>query len=497
MSQSLPGAPASGYVAHRASVLAIVMRCEWRLLRTDVGWWIAVGLLLACVSYSLHNGRVRLKERAAGISESQRDETERIASLTKLLGRIERGEAKAPDAPYRDPRNAIYVGRGQGGTVAYLPDTFLAATAVGMSDLYPPCFKVSAGSQDSFLFTDEIANPSHLLCGSFDLAFVIVYLYPLLLLALSYNVLSGERERGTLALTAASSAPLMTVLAGKLIVRVGVLIAVAIVSVCSSLLASGDRFSTSGDLLALALLSLIILIYGIFWVSLALLINSLRRDSAFNAVALVMLWVLQLLVGPAAMNAIAQLQHPAPARSEMVLAVRNAAIDTERDRDAAEARYREEHRNTIDNGAIDNRTQRTLAITVAADVRADAVLANHEEQVQAQRRLSDRLAFLVPPALINDALAELAGNGHTRWDDLLNRIDKFHGQWRDFFVARASRNAPLTTADYHRFPHFNSAESPSSCFITSIQRILASLACVGTLTISLLWVATRRLSRSA
>ncbi len=82
-----------------------------------------------------------------------------------------------------------------------LPDAPLAIAAVGLSDLYPHAFKVSAGSKDSFLFVDEIANPAHLLSGSFDLAFVIVYLYPLLLLALCYNVLSGEQEQGTLALT--------------------------------------------------------------------------------------------------------------------------------------------------------------------------------------------------------------------------------------------------------------------------------------------------------
>ncbi len=181
----------------------------------------------------------RLDERARGVAEAQRDETQRLASLTRLLGRIERKEVKPPDAPYRDPRNAIYVGRGQAATVAYLPNAPLAITAVGLSDLYPHVFKVSAGSKDSFLFVDEIANPTHLLSGSFDLAFVIVYLYPLLLLAISYNVLSGEQEQGTLALTVASSARLTTVLAGKLFVRAGGLIAAAVVGCWCLLLAHG------------------------------------------------------------------------------------------------------------------------------------------------------------------------------------------------------------------------------------------------------------------
>ena len=485
---------------HVESILRTAMRCEWRLLRTDFGWWSAIVLLLACVAYSLHNGRVRLNERVAAIKDSQRDESERIASLTTLLGRIERGETKPPDAPFRDPRNAIYVGRGQAATVAYLPDAPLAATAIGLSDLYPHSFKVTAGSQDSFLFVDELANPTHLLSGSFDLAFVIVSLYPLLLLALSYNVLSGEHEQGTLAITLASSAPLMTVLTGKLLVRVGGVIVAAIVGVWLQLIVMGASIGTRDGLIALALLTLAIVLYGLFWIALALLVNSLRRDSAFNAVALVMTWVLMLLVAPAAMNATAQVLHPAPARAEMLLAVRNAAIDTERDRDATEARYREEHRNISDQTAdapkVDDRTQRTLAVTLAADARADTVLANHEAQVQAQRRLSDRLAFLVPPALVNDAIAELAGNGHTRWDEYLARINQFHTHWQTFFVERARRDGILTTADYESFPRFNPADSQSTWLTASLQRVLPSMIWLGAITAVLLLTAMRRLSRT-
>src|SRR4051812_46207044 len=279
MSTALTSAPRPAAVGPQhnvagTSVLKTAMRCEWRLLRTDPGWWATIAVLLACVAYALHNGRVRLDERARGVAEAQRDERQRLADLTELLGRVERGEVRPPDAPYRDPRNAIYVGRGQAATVAYLPDAPLAVAAVGLSDLYPQILKVSAGSKDSFLFVDEIANPTHLLVGGFDLAFVIVYLYPLLVLALGYNVLSGEREQGTLALTVASSAPLTTVLVGKLIVRAGGLTAAAIAGVWCFLAATSPRVFAGGGMASLAVLTLAIVLYGSFWAALALLVNS-------------------------------------------------------------------------------------------------------------------------------------------------------------------------------------------------------------------------------
>ncbi len=54
----------------RTSVLSTAMRCEWRLLRFDPGWWTAIALLLACVGYALANGRSRIDERARSISRS-------------------------------------------------------------------------------------------------------------------------------------------------------------------------------------------------------------------------------------------------------------------------------------------------------------------------------------------------------------------------------------------------------------------------------------------
>jgi len=487
--------PASGDSV-KASALSTAMRCEWRLVRTDPAWWAAVAVLVGCVGYALHNGRARIDERARSVAEAQRDEARRRESLTGQLGRIERGEAKLPDAPFRDPRNAIYVGRGQGAAVAFLPEAPLSVAAVGLSDLYPQVLKVSAGSKDSFLFVDEIANPSHLLSGGFDLAFVAVYVYPLLLLALCYNVLSGEREQGTLALTAASSAPLTAVLGGKLLVRAGGPTAAGVAGLWGLLAVTAPAAFSREGVAMLGVLTLTIVLYGVFWVALALLVNSFRRDSAFNAVALVMAWVLLLLVLPAALNAVAQISYPAPARAEMVLAVRNAAVDAERDRDATEARYREQHPDTGGGAINDERTRRTLEVTLAADARADEVLARQEARVREQRRLSDRLAFLAPPALVHDAVAELAGNGHTRWDDYLVRVGAFHKTWQKFFVERAQRGAALRTADYALFPRFEARVAQAAFSPQSGWRVLVAVTWVAVVTVGLLHWAGRRLSRA-
>lgn len=475
------------------SVLASAAACELRLIRTDFAWWCAVLACVACVAYAASNGRNQVRLRQQAVDEAFQAETARLDALKGMLGKIERGEIPAPAAPYQDPRNAIFVGRGQGAAVAYLPDTPLAGAAVGLSDLFPQVINVSASSKDSFLFADEIANPVHGLSGTFDLAFVVAYLLPLMILAVGYDVVSAERERGTLAMTAATSAPLAAVLTGKTVIRTGGVALAAVLAFWGFLVIGGGSFV---DRLPVAVgMTGAILMTWFFWAALCLLVNSLGRDSATNAVSLIILWVVLVVIGPAFANAAASLVYPAPPRSELILAVREASVDTERNLDAAEARFREEHAGTTELRR-DDRTARTLEVTIAADARADELLARQEEDVRRQRRMAERLSLLLPASLVYDTFAELAGSGHTRWDDYMARIAQFHTEWREFFVSKARAGTLLTTADYAQFPRFDAVTASNSARSAALYRVAGSLGLIAAMASGLTILAVRKFARS-
>jgi len=458
----------------RVGLWRTVLACEWKLVRVDLGVWLAVLLMAACVGYALLSGQQRLSERAAAVAAAQQEESHRRETLLRQVIRIERGEATAPAESFRDPGNPLSVGRGSGASVVQLAPSPLAAAAIGVSDLYPPTFRVAAGSRDRFLFVDEIANPTLLASGSFDLAFVTVFLLPLVLLALAYNVLSGEREQGTWALTLASSAPPLPVLLAKLLARSAGVVVVAAGGAVPVLAMQGAPMATVDAVSALAAWSGLVLLYAAFWLALALWVNSWGRDSAFNAVALVLAWVMLVLVAPSGIQAVSEAWHPAPARSEMVLAVRQAAVDVDRDLDAERARFRSEHGlaqptapgaaaapaatgTSAASAAASAGDRRTLARLLAADRRADEVLARHDAMVRANRSLVERASWLAPPVLLNDALAALAGNGPDRWDAHLADVSAFHRRWQAFFVERAERGARLASAEHVLFPQFDVA----------------------------------------
>lgn len=100
-----------------------------------------------------------------------------------------------------------------------MPPNIFAPFSIGQSDLLPYYFKISTRSQTTFINNDDIENPTNLLSGRFDISFVIIYLLPLLILAVSYNFLSAEREAGTLQMLLAQPVALRKFIFGKITLR--------------------------------------------------------------------------------------------------------------------------------------------------------------------------------------------------------------------------------------------------------------------------------------
>jgi ABC-2 type transport system permease protein len=446
------------------SVFIAAMRFEWRLSWRDRAVWASCIALLFSVGFALHNGAARVATQESAIEAARADETRRLTSLRKTLKDIDAGRIEDELPPFRDPRNAIFVGGGSGAAVAVLPPAPLAIVAIGQSDLYPAAIKVTSGGKDSFLFSDEIENPAHLASGSIDLAFVLVFLFPLAILALCYDLISSEREKGTLSLTLASARDPRLVLSGKLAVRAGIPLAATLIAIVAGVaFYSGAAAVVSADF---SILSAAVVGFGVFWALLAAAVNGRDTDSAHNALALMTAWVVVTLIIPSAINAVSNLAYPPPSRVEMVLAARAASIDADKQRDATLARYADEHKDAtapdMKRGSDRERSLRRLAVQEAARARVDSVVAASDAQLQRQHDLANRLSFASPALLMYRAVVDLAGAGEARYAAFLSRIDDFHDIWRGFFLDRARAGQPLAAEDYDKFPRFEQTRAPNA-----------------------------------
>jgi ABC-2 type transport system permease protein len=322
-------------------VFSRILRHEWRALTADRSLLLLAGVFALAIGYGTVNGARWVAFQRAAIAEAAGEERERHARHEAAIARINAEQATVADNS--DPRNPGAAGRTLASRYAVLPPAPLSALSIGQSDLLPYYFRMSTDSRQTVTAGAELENPHRLLSGRFDLAFVLVYLYPLLVLALSYNVLSGEKEQGTLALLLSQPLALRTLVLAKVTVRlmlfVGIITALALAAVA----AVGIDVTDAANLQRLALWLVVVLAYGAFWFALAIAVTAWGKPSATNAMALAGLWLLLVVVLPSTLNLIATTMYPVPSRVEMIQAMRAAS-----DRAAAEgatlmAKYYEDH----------------------------------------------------------------------------------------------------------------------------------------------------------
>ena len=165
-----------------------VLRNEWRLLMADRALRIALGLFAVLLVYALANGMVWLRFQERTVEAVESGNAERTGAFEQELAAIANGGQ--PSSPFADPRSPLVLGGPSGSHTAALEPGPLTALAVGQSDLLPYYYDVNIyTNESSFQQNGEVENPLNLMVGRFDLAFVVVYLLPLLVLALSFNVL--------------------------------------------------------------------------------------------------------------------------------------------------------------------------------------------------------------------------------------------------------------------------------------------------------------------
>ena len=214
------------------TVLPTVLRNEWRLLMADRPLRIALGLFALLLVYALANGVVWMRFQERTVEVARAGNVERAIAIEQELTAIQNGAE--PASRFSDPRLPNVLGGARGRHTAVLEPGPLTALAVGQSDLLPYYYDVNIyTNESSFQQNGEVESPLNLMVGRFDLTFVVIYLLPLLVLALSFNVLSEEREQGTLALTLSQPVSARGVVAAKLAFRallvVGMVLAVALV----------------------------------------------------------------------------------------------------------------------------------------------------------------------------------------------------------------------------------------------------------------------------
>lgn len=339
------------------------------------------------------------------------------------------------------------------------PAAPLAAFSLGLRDVVPGTLWVRLLGLEGQLHESGLGNPALQALGTFDLAFVVCALAPLVLLVLSHDVLSRDREQGILRLVLAQAGGLGSLFAARLAVR-----AAAVAAVCTALFATG--LAWHGILPGPAefgwLADMLLHLAG--WTAVAAAIAALCRSVAASLAAAGTVWVAAAVVLPAALNLAVVAAYPVPEGLELTVRQRQE-IHAGWDRPKAEtfARFFRTYPEWRDTAPVTGRFawKWYYAMHQAGDDSVADASARYRANLAARAAATARLAALAPPVAAQLLLSRRAGTDLESHLAYLDRVRAFHGTMKAWFHPPVFAETVLPVAAWRDFPRFVPAAPPA------------------------------------
>jgi ABC-2 type transport system permease protein len=429
-------------------------RYEWINLRREKLFIVLSVLFLGLTLFAVNNGKVKVLKRANGIAVSRAEVQVYDSRAATGIDSLNTGLKKKPES-WLDPRMLSVYGQ-RGARVVAMDPAPLAVIATGQSDLYSNSVKPTLSSESHSLRFSELTNPVQLLFGSFDLAFVCVYLLPLLVLALSYNILSEDKEQGILRLTGSQPISIYSWLISKIAFRFFLLSVVVIVSIIAALLIGGVSINESvSDVLQVIA---IVLSYILFWFAIAVIVNLNGKSSGMNAATLVGAWVIIVLILPAVISQTANSIYPVPSRVSMIHEFRVAQAESTKNTQKIMQEYMSGHPELAPKDTTQaNHYSWWLGYFARADVVNAAVhplVVECNVNIERQQAWVSNLRFTSPAILLQDAMNDIAGTSTAHYNDFRDQVMSFSQVWRSYFAPRMFGNQKMQTSDISSLPAY-------------------------------------------
>jgi len=358
-----------------------------------------LGLIVVAFTYAGFSGDQWRDARLEGIEAF---ETKSLESLAGLRADIVEIEAKTREpSPY--DANPMSV-----SLPAVLPPGSLGDFAIGHADLHPWSADISSWRNDASVFGRyQFDNPTTLSRSAFDVALVVVVLMPILMIAVSFDVIGRERASGVLAMVLVSPAKLPGIVWTRLVVRNGLVWLLAAAAIVILAASNGDdpqRFAR------LWLWLLVCAVYAAFWLSIIALCVARFRSAATTAGALVGLWLLFVLAVPASVATVAEAAYPTPSRLAFLSDIREAQGDTNRNLADVTAGFLMDHPDlSVGDENVPSYYRAAFLSNEAARDATRPIVEDYADARDGRERVVRIAQYLSPSIIAQRTLARVAG----------------------------------------------------------------------------------------
>ncbi len=460
---------------------------DLRRLRRRPAALFAVLVYAGLLGYGAVSGRMRAQTRRTSIYAHQQEVD---TSRERLLGRVRAREATEPSSS----GVPAWLGSAMDITFASaMPLGPLTDFAVGQSDLLPSFSPLTLWSPNVRLFSKyELDDPMALALGHFDLGQAVLFLLPLVVFALCFDVLSDEYDHRRLGLVLAVAGDVRALVWGRIFLRVGVVVLVTkLVSAAAAAIPLGP-FSFAHRWPWLLAWWAGVVLYACFWAAVTAVVASRRRSGSICALSLMFVWAVVVLLIPAGATAAAEVIYPAPSRLAYLTEARAAENQALRSADHAQDRFALEHPDAAPSDAerIPSYIRTAYWVTSRVDASTQPILASFSQTANKRRVALSLLAYLSPAIAFHQWTADLANTSQSVHL-------KYQAEARRFKLAFGARVADsllaghtMTADQIENAPTFRMSPEPIE---PALYRHLCLGTALGLASIVLLVIADRRL----
>lgn len=432
--------------------IAAIFKYEWyKFIRNRITT-ISLVVFMLVAAMAIHTGREAMQLRLVqldSISTSYRQDVETQWKLiTDTAGA---GKKKAAMAGM-----AVVINHRLAPPALWQPHA-LQTLCAGISDIQPFYHQVKTTVDFTEPANIPVTNPVRLFAGNFDLAFVWLYLLPLLVIAFCYPLYGEEKEAGTAALLAVQARSLRQIIACKLLFRI------LLISTATLLLNGIGILASPGIMLPGHALTWcgITQLYMLLWAALAWVAVSLRFSTTLTALLLTGCWLLAVMVGPAVANIYVAVRQPVPLRSELASLQRHESEEIwSMQPQALIDSFNVNHPQYLSSFNPLKDTSRYNARFVAGyyyllEKRVSQAARLTEDQVTQRNNYFNQVAVADPVLFTQQLYNQMAGASLADYKAYRSQVAAFQRQWKAFLYPYQMADSSLSAAQFQQLPVFS------------------------------------------
>ncbi|MEA5460892.1 DUF3526 domain-containing protein [Arcicella sp. LKC2W] len=325
----------------------------------------------------------------------------------------------------------------------------ISALSIGQRDINPSIQSITIRGLEAQKYDSDLNNPINLLLGNIDYSFVLIFLFPLIIIAFTYNIISEEKESGTWKIVFVQCQNYFLYVCSVFYVRFFVIVLILIISLLLAVFFLQIPLNT-----IFFTYFITSLLYVIFWFGVCFWVVSLHKNSNYNAILLLSLWLLLIIILPAIINNYLVNKYPTPESFETTLKQRKSYhekwdVDKKTTINKFYGHYPQYRKFAFPDAEFSWLWY--YAMQQMGDDESAKQVNDLNEKLKLRNRVSADIALFIPTLHLQIQFNELAKSGLENHLYFLEETSKFHEKLRLYFYPKIFNHVSVQSENWNKF----------------------------------------------